>query len=155
MRAAPEPKVGSTTLRLASGRLQCPAVDIEEFYDADARRRDSVEVEFGEDWRDAHGVRYELSWIEDTGELYVMREPAPREWATPFGGIHAVGLHSTNEKEIEGMSVAVVGTVASREEVEQLLDGWQQAIEGPDSVAWLVDRLGERGVFSPDAPVTP
>ena len=129
-------------------------MDIEEFYDANERRRDSVEVEFGQDWRDAHGVRYELSWIEDTGELYVMREPVPSGWATPFGGIHVRGAHSTDEKEIEGMSVAVVATVASRSEVEELLEGWQQEIERPDSVAWLVARLRERGVLAPDAAVT-
>lgn len=130
-------------------------MDIEQFYDGDPRRRSSVEVEFGQDWRDAHGVRYELSWVEDTGELYVMREPVPAEWATPFGGIHARGSHSTDEKEIEGMTVAVVGTVPTREEVDRLLGGWQQAIKGPESVAWLVQRLRERGVLAPDAVVTP
>ena len=130
-------------------------MDIEEFYDADQRRRNSVEVEFGQDWRDAHGVRYELSWVEDTGELYVMREPVASEWATPFGGIHVRGAHSTDEKEIEGMSVAVVGTVATRDEVEQLLEGWQQTIDQADSVAWLVQRLRERGVLAPGAAVTP
>ena len=130
-------------------------MDIEQFYDEDTRRRSSVEVEFGQDWRDAHGVRYELSWVEDTGELYVMREPAPSGWATPFGGIHARGSHSTDEKELEAMTVEVVGNVPSREEVERLLDGWQQAIEGPGSVAWLVGRLRERGVLAPGATVTP
>ncbi|HVC14195.1 MAG TPA: hypothetical protein VND62_04970 [Acidimicrobiales bacterium] len=130
-------------------------MDIEDFYDADERRRSSAEVEFGRDWRDAHGVRYELSWVEDTGELYVMREPVPVEWATPFGGIHVRGAHSTDEKEIEGMSVAVVGTVPARDAVEQLLGGWQEAIERPDSVAWLVERLRARGVLVPDAAVTP
>jgi hypothetical protein len=136
-------------------RLQCAAVDIEEFYDADERRRNSVEVEFGVDWHDAAGVRYELSWVEDTGELYVMREPVPSGWATPFGGIHVRGAHQTDEKEIEGMSVAVVGSVASREEVERLLDGWQQAIDAHDSVAWLVQRLRARGVLAAGAAVTP
>ncbi len=130
-------------------------MDIEEFYDADERRRSSAEVEFGEDWRDADGVRHELSWIEDTGELYVMREPVPDGWVTPFGGIHVRGAHSTDEKEIEGMSVAVVGVVPSRAAVDQLLDGWQQAMEAPDSVAWLVQRLKDRGVLVPGATVTP
>ncbi len=130
-------------------------MDIEDFYDADTRRRSSVEVELGQDWRDAHGVRYELSWIEDTGELYVMCEPVPSGWATPFGGIHVRGAHSADEKELEGMSVAVVATVVTREELEALLDGWQRAMEGPDSVAWLVNRLRERGVLSTDATVAP
>ncbi len=129
-------------------------MDIEDFYDADPRRRSSVEVEFGPDWRDAHGVRYELSWIEDTGELYVMREPVPSGWATPFGGIHVYGAHSADEKELEAMSVAVIAIVPTREEVEKLLDGWQQAMESPDSVAWVVHRLRERGVLSTDESFT-
>jgi hypothetical protein len=145
---------GSSPTRSAKRRLQCAGMDIEAFYDADPRRRSSVEVEFGQDWRDAHGVRYELSWIEDTGELYVMREPVPSGWATPFGGVHVYGAHSADEKELEAMSVAVIAVVPTREEVEKLLDGWQQAIESPDSVAWIVRRLRERGVLSSDVSFT-
>ena len=52
-------------------------MDIEEFYSADERRRRSAEVEFGNNWFDAKGSRYELSWVEDTGELYAMLELIP------------------------------------------------------------------------------
>ena len=52
-------------------------MDIEQFYSADERRRQSAEVEFGNNWFDAKGSRYELSWIEDTGELYAMLELVP------------------------------------------------------------------------------
>ena len=51
------------------------AMDIEQFYDEDPRRRSSEETEFGRDWSDGSGVRSELSWVADTGELYVMKEP--------------------------------------------------------------------------------
>ena len=63
-------------------------MDIEEFYSADERRRQSAEVEFGNNWFDTKGSRYELSWIEDTGELYAMLELVPEadSW-TPFGDI--------------------------------------------------------------------
>ena len=47
-------------------------MDIEEFYDGDPRRRSSEETEFGRDWSDGTGVRSELSWVADTGELYVI-----------------------------------------------------------------------------------
>jgi hypothetical protein len=123
-------------------------VDIEEFYDADPRRRSSIEVELGRDWRDADGVRYELSWVAATGELYAMREPVPSGWATPFGGIHFRGTHSADEKEISGMTVAVLGTIPSREELEQILSGWADAIAQPDSVAWLAERLRDAGVVT-------
>ena len=49
-------------------------MDIEDFYSADERRRKSAELEFGTDWSDQNG-RCEVSWVEDTGEVYVMREP--------------------------------------------------------------------------------
>lgn len=63
-------------------------MDIEQFYSADERRRQSAELEFGTDWFDAKGNRYELSWVEDTGELYAMLELVPEadSW-TPFGDV--------------------------------------------------------------------
>jgi hypothetical protein len=130
-------------------------VDIEEFYDADERRRSSAEIEFGRDWRDQNDVRYELNWVEDTGELYVLREPAPSEWADPFGGIHAHGTHEVDQSEVVGMTVAVVGKVTSHAEVEGSLSGWEAVIEQPDSVSWLIDRLRERGIMGPADPSSP
>lgn len=130
-----------------SRALQCAAVDIEEFYDADPRRRSSAEIEFGAEWRDAHGVRFEVSWVQDTGELYVMREPAPEGWATPFGGIHVRHAHGTDEKEIAGMAVVVVAKIEARDRVEALLAGWEEAMGAHDSVSWLAERLRAGGVL--------
>lgn len=123
-------------------------MDIEEFYDEDPRRRSSSELELGRDWHDTHGVRYELSWVEDTGELYVMREPVPEGWATPFGGIHVWHAHSTDEEEIAGMTVAVLGVVPDRTAVDAALAGWEEAMGGPDSIAWLVGRLHQAGLLT-------
>ena len=124
-----------------------PLVDIEEFYDADPRRRASAEIEFGRDWRDADGVRYELSWVEDTGELYMMREPVPGGWADPFGGIHASHTHEVDQREVEAMTLTVLGTVATREDVERDLEGWEEAMGRPEGVQWLADRLRERDIL--------
>ncbi len=132
-----------------------PPVDIEEFYDEDERRRSSAELELGIEWRDKYGVRHELNWVEDTGELYVMREPVPREWADPFGGIHVSGSHREDETEVEGMTVSVVGLVSDRDELERLVDGWEAAMGEPDSVAWLVARLRSGGVLGPGDPASP
>ena len=63
-------------------------MDIDEFYEADPRRRASAELELGIDWLDADGVRHELNYVEDTGELYVLREPSPHVTEDPFGGLH-------------------------------------------------------------------
>jgi len=132
-----------------------PLVDIEEFYEADPRRRSSAEIELGREWRDEHDVRYELNWVEDTKELYVMREPVPYEWATPFGGVHVRGTHDVDQAEVDGMTVSVLGTVDSRDELERILDGWEEAMAGDDSVSWLVDRLRGKGVLGPAGPNPP
>lgn len=130
-------------------------MDLEAFYDADERRRSSAELEFGTEWTDSYGVRHELSWVEDTGELYVLREPVPDQWLDPFGGIHVSGSHRTDEVEVEGMTVSVVGVVPTREEVERILSGWEDAMGATDSVAWLVDRLRQEGVIGPGQPGSP
>jgi len=132
-----------------------PTVDIEEFYDEDERRRSSAELEFGGEWRDKFKVRYELNWVEDTGELYVMREPVPHEWADPFGGIHVSGSHREDETEVEAMTVSVVATVADRAELERILAGWEDAMGGSDSVGWLVAGLRSAGLLGPDGPSSP
>lgn len=123
-------------------------MDIETFYDEDPRRRSSAEIELGRDWRDADDVRYELSWVEETGELYVMREPVPAGWADPFGGIHVTRARTVDEEEVEGMTLAIVGTISTQEELERILDGWPSVMREPNSVQWLADRLREHGVLA-------
>lgn len=125
-----------------------PAVDIEEFYDADPRRRASAEIELGTEWRDAQDVRYELSWVQDTGELYVMREPVPGGWADPFGGVHVSHPRDVDEGEVEGEAVIVLGTVPDQATLEEVLEGWQEAMGRPQGIAWLADRLRERGILT-------
>ncbi|HEX2192653.1 MAG TPA: hypothetical protein VHH09_05625 [Acidimicrobiales bacterium] len=110
-------------------------MDIEEFYDGDERRRTSDELQFGQDWHDAHGRRYELNWIEDTGELYVMRDDPPPIWSDPFGDLVAVPADSDN------LGVRVLKLVHGRDQVLELLAGWDQAMGQGDSIAWLIDRL--------------
>jgi hypothetical protein len=118
-------------------------MNIEEFYDADPRRRPSAEIEMGSEWLDAHGVRYELNYVEDTGEVYVMQEPIPREWSDPFGGIHVEGLSDAQEGT---MAVRVVAHVDSVDSLHRILDGWEQAMAGENSVEWLAQRLRAAGV---------
>ena len=52
-------------------------MDIEEFYDADPRRREADERAFGWDWNltaDSQH-RWDLFWNAGTGELYLMAKP--------------------------------------------------------------------------------
>jgi hypothetical protein len=120
-------------------------MDIEEFYDADERRRRSEEIELGTDWHDAQGVRYELSWVADTGELYVMREPAGRVVEDGFGDVFSTSV------PVDSVTVAVVGWIPERDRMEQVLDGWEDTMPVGDSVSWLAERLRQAGV--PKGPV--
>lgn len=124
-----------------------PVMDIEGFYSADERRRASEEIEYGRGWRDEHGVRYELSYVVDTGELYVMREPMTGPVpVSPFGELFASSVPA------RVLTVAVLAEVG-RAELDAALEGWPQVMERPDSVRWLIDRLHGAGIFvDPNAP---
>jgi hypothetical protein len=120
-------------------------MDIEEFYSADERRRQSAEVELGTNWFDAKGSRYELSWVQDTGELYVMLELLPEvdTW-TPFGDIEI------EQMSVDRVIVMVVGHVPTLEQVESILAGWPDHMAQPDGISWVAERLRANGV-----PATP
>jgi hypothetical protein len=118
-------------------------MDIEAFYDGDARRRPSAELELGTDWRDAQGVRYELNYVEDTGELYVMQEPPPHEWEDPFGGIH---VEAFTESDESAMTVRVVASISSVESLHRILEGWEAAMNAENGAEWLAARLRAAGV---------
>jgi hypothetical protein len=117
-------------------------MDIDEFYEGDPRRRPSAEIELGSEWHDAHGTRYELSWVQDTGEVYVMREPAPRVAEDPFGGLHVRDTPDFEHK----MTVHVVAHIDSADNLHKILEGWAEAMAGPDGPGWLGDRLRAAGV---------
>ena len=113
------------------------AMDIEQFYDADPRRRLSEEIEFGRDWSDSSGVRSEISWVADTGELYIMWEPDAPIDMDPVGDTYEEQLPT------EAVTVEVLGTVNGREAVDQLLQGWQDEMVKPDSLSWVRQRVAE------------
>jgi hypothetical protein len=118
-------------------------MDIDEFYEADERRRRSTEIELGTEWRDTGDVRYELNWVEDTGELYALREAPGSQWIDLFGGLHV----NTNDRTPNvGLSVAIVAVIARRDDLERILSGWQQAMDRPDSISWVAQRLQVAGV---------
>jgi hypothetical protein len=120
-------------------------MDIEEFYSSEERRRRSAEVELGTDWFDAKGNRYELSWVEDTGELYTMLELTPEaDSFTPFGDIEVEKI------PVDRVLVMVVGYIDSLTEVERVLSGWPERMAEPDGITWVAERLREHRV--PAAP---
>lgn len=117
-------------------------MDIEGFYSADERRRASEEIELGTEWHDASGARYELSWVVDTGELYVMLEPVVGELLEdPFGDVFDVG-HARADQ----LTVAVVGWFPDRARLDEVLKGWEQEMGSGNSITWLADHLKAAGV---------
>jgi hypothetical protein len=114
-------------------------MDIEQFYDADPRRRESEEIEFGREWSDANGGRTELSWVADTGELYAMAEPTESVEMDPFGDTRVDNLPT------ELVTVDVLGVITDRAELDRMLDGWEQAMGTPNSIQWVRDRITQAG----------
>jgi len=110
-------------------------LDIEEFYDGDERRRTSEELQFGEDWHDSHGRRYELNWVADTGEVYVMADDPPPVWSDPFGDVMALPV------DADDLGVRVLTVVNDRDDLLRRLEGWREAMALPDGVSWLVEHL--------------
>ena len=98
-------------------------MDIDEFYDQNPRRRASEEIEFGREWSE-DGLRFEVSWIADTGEVYVMAEPYGRR-----------------EISAESVTVEILAVIHEHDVIDSLLAGWRDAMEKPNSLAWVRARV--------------
>ena len=61
----------------------------------------------------------------------------------PSGSIISDGLGDENIVPMPAklVLVEVLGTVDSADGVQQVLSGWPEAMTGPDSLAWVRDRL--------------
>ncbi len=110
-------------------------MDIEAFYDQNEARRESAEFEFGSEWTDAADNEYELSWVEATGELYLMVEPDAHVTEDMFGDF------LVSDEPVNDLTVVVIGKVASLTALEEILDGWEDAMLDDNSLAWLYERL--------------
>jgi hypothetical protein len=123
-------------------------MDIEDFYAANERRRQSAELEFGRDWSDVNG-RCGVSWIEDTGEVYLMREPLAEVTGSGAGDLELVPMSE------DGLVVEVLGVVTGRSAVESVMSGWEQKMPAADGIVWLRDRVQNAAAHLHDAPATP
>ncbi len=123
-------------------------MDIEEFYDENPTRRTSEEFEFGREWSDNSGNHYEVSWVQDTGELYVMGAPVEPIFSDGIGDDFVQRLHT------EDVVVTVLAAIPERAVVEQTLAGWSQAMGQTNSIDWVRDRIAHR-VGSGSSEVSP
>jgi hypothetical protein len=110
-------------------------MDIEAFYEQNEARRESAEYEFGSEWTDASDNEYELSWVEATGELYLMVEPEAVVNEDMFGDF------IVDDEAISDLTVVVIGKVASLTALEDQLQGWQESMLDENSLSWLYERF--------------
>ena len=100
---------------------------LSDFYTADPSRIHSREVDVGLWWREtAAGPLHRAAWVQDTGELYLVRLGSPDDG---------------------GGSVELLAVVEQLDRLETVLEGWREQCGAPESLAWLrarVTRLGER-----------
>jgi hypothetical protein len=78
--------------------------------------------------------------VADTGELYIMGEPNAPMSLDLFGDVYEVPVPTS------AVTVAVIGWIADRARLEQVVDGWPAAMTEPNSVAWLADRLRQQSI---------
>jgi hypothetical protein len=109
--------------RVVAGRLVGQRRDygsMAGFYAADERRLRSRERDLGLWWRDGgDGPLHRAAWIEDTGELYLVR----------------LG------PEVDGGGqVEVLATARDFERVQGALDGWRERCGELRSLSWLRER---------------
>jgi hypothetical protein len=110
-------------------------MDIETFYEQNEARRESAEFEFGNEWTDKTDNEYELSWVEATGELYLMVEPDAVVSEDIFGDFYV------SNEPVTDLTVVIIGKVGSKAALEDLLEGWEEAMLEDNSLAWLRERL--------------
>jgi len=125
-------------------------VDLEQFYDADPRRRHSEELEFGTDWQEG-GARTQVSWVEATGELYAMRDPLGHLDSDIFGDM------SVERVSDEQLTIEVLGTVNGRDAIAAVMSGWEAAMAGggENSLSWVRDRIVHAATEAGDPPASP
>jgi hypothetical protein len=125
-----------------SGSAQKSYSSLAAFYNSDARRLESRELDVGLWWRaDAEGPLHRAAWVRETGELYLVRLGPPEEG---------------------GGAVEVLARSDSRGELEEALQGWREECGGPRSLGWLRARAagvrarvgaGRRGLVKGPGPI--
>lgn len=93
------------------------------FYAADRSRRHSRERDVGLCWRGRGGATFRAAWIQETGEVYLFRHGHPMEG---------------------GGTVDLVARRFGLGELHAALSGFSEVCGRRDSLAWFLDRVGDR-----------
>jgi hypothetical protein len=93
---------------------------LSSFYNADPRRVRSRELDVGLWWReDADGPLHRAAWVNDTGELYLVR---------------------LGPSEEGGGEVELLASSVEHERLESVLEGWREQCGRQRSLSWLRER---------------
>ena len=94
----------------------------------DPRRGISDVLDLGATWRVAgSNDAWRLSWLRDTGELYVCR-------ADGYDG--------------SCTDVHLLAGIASERDLDALLDGWRELRTDPDGLSWVLGRVTPLAIAS-------
>ena len=98
------------------------------FVAEDPRRRTSDQLDLGATWREqGSNDAWRLSWLRDTGELYVCRSDGYD------GSCTDVRLLTVVRREVD---------------LDAMLDGWRELRTDPDGLSWLLGRVWPLAVAS-------
>ena len=111
-------------------------MDLEDFYEQSDARRLSEEILFGSFWRDKINTAYELSWVIDTGELYLMHFP---DGYINFTDTYGSFMTDDERWFVLDMFVLVIDIIPTEEEVRAKLLGWEEAMNQKNSIEWLYE----------------
>ena len=122
-------------------------MDVNEFY-SDPRRGRSPQVQFGGAWLDDSGYSYFVVWVEQTGELYAIREVlhggGPLQLAVAAPTVLVLPRRVDVDAEI-----FVLLTEPSRSRIDSLLDGWADLQGRTGGFEELMSRLDKAGYPPP------
>ena len=92
---------------------------LEAFYAADRRRRHSRERDVGLMWRGSRGATFRAAWVQETGEVYLVKHGHPLEG---------------------GGTVDVLPRRFGLGELHAALRGYAEVCGRPRSLAWFLRR---------------
>ena len=120
-------------------------MDVNEFY-SDPRRGRSPQVQFGGAWLDDSGYSYFVVWVEQTGELYAIREVLRTGGPLPIADPWVFVL--PRRADVDG-EIFVLLTEPSRQRIDSLLEGWVDLQGQPGGFEELIGRLDKAGYPPP------
>ena len=102
--------------------------DIEEFYSDNKERRFSGEADYGVWWRsgDEDNSRYRISYVEKTGEIYIIDEGYGSR-----GFVALLAIVPSDNRE-GGLYYRTLDTI---------LGGWADMCSKPNGIEWVKERL--------------